>query len=278
MRIAISRVILFAAGLALLLAALLPSLAGPVGAAPPMLITETTTAEPPTRTATAVPPTSTNATVPTSTPVAPSEPSSTPTDVPRDSRKKTPTSTPAPTITPTSVPQIADPAITKSVNRGTVKVGDTVEYTISVTNLGNATATNVVVEDSLPSFLSLSGASATRGDVSVSGSTVRVVIGDLAPGETVTVTITARVVKTATPPSNSNIATLSTDSLTDDPGNNSSSVSLTTEEAPSPTAALPAILPTTGASGGPSLLLLAALGLALIAASLFALRRTSASR
>jgi uncharacterized repeat protein (TIGR01451 family)/LPXTG-motif cell wall-anchored protein len=153
-----------------------------------------------------------------------------------------------------------------------VNVGDTVEFTISATNRGNATASNVVVEDSLPAFLALDGASATRGDVSASGSTVRVTIGDLAPGETVTITITARVVAAAAPPNNSNVATVSSGSLTDDPGNNTSSVSLTTD-APSPTAAPPASLPNTGAPDSPAPVLLATLGLALIGASLFARRR-----
>jgi LPXTG-motif cell wall-anchored protein len=101
---------------------------------------------------------------------------------------------------------------------------------------------------------------------------VRVTIGDLAPGETVTVTITARVVAAATPPNNSNIATVASGSLTDDPGNNSSAVSLITEE-PSPTAAPPASLPNTGANESPVPLLLAALGIGLIATSLLARRR-----
>ncbi|MEI7643747.1 MAG: isopeptide-forming domain-containing fimbrial protein [Chloroflexales bacterium] len=337
MRIAISRVVLFAAGLTLLLAALLPSLSRSVGAAPLMLISETTTAEPPTRTATAVPPPPTNtpseASTATSIPTAALATSTstgdtgaptptvalatqtstgdtgapTPTvalatrtstgdtGVPTPtgdtgntgdsggsggSGKKDPTHTPLPTRTPmptltatpppslTAVVQIADPAITKSVNRSTVKIGDTVEFTITATNLGNATATGVVVEDSLPAFLALASASATRGDVRVSGSTVRVMIGDLAPGETVTVTITARVRATTVPPDNRNLATVASDSSSDDPSNNSSSVALITE------AAIPALLPNTGASDGPGPLLLAALGIGLVAASLLARRRT----
>jgi LPXTG-motif cell wall-anchored protein len=96
---------------------------------------------------------------------------------------------------------------------------------------------------------------------------VRVTIGDLAPGETVTITITARVVATAKPPNNSNIATVSSGSPTDDPGNNSSSVSLITEAAP------PARLPNTGSPDGPDPLLLAAFGLGLIVLSLLARRR-----
>jgi uncharacterized repeat protein (TIGR01451 family)/LPXTG-motif cell wall-anchored protein len=172
------------------------------------------------------------------------------------------------TVTETPLPLVADPSITKLANRTTVQVGDSVDFSIIVTNLGNAPATEVVVEDTLPSFLALDGVSATRGDVSVNGATVRVTIGDLAPGETVTISISARVVATAAPPDNSNVATVTSGSGTDDPSNNTSSVSLITEAPPAP-----ASLPNTGDSGGPGLLLMAALGVGLIAASLLARRR-----
>jgi uncharacterized repeat protein (TIGR01451 family)/LPXTG-motif cell wall-anchored protein len=175
-------------------------------------------------------------------------------------------------VTATPIPQIADPVITKSGSVSTAQVGDTVEYTIIVTNQGNATAENVVVEDTLPSFLSLEGVSATRGDVSVSGNTVRVTIGDLAPGEVVTITITAKVIASAAPPNNSNIATVSSTSATDDPSNNSSSASLLVEQ-PSPTAAPPARLPNTSDPADHTLPVLIILGLLLISASLIARRR-----
>ena len=193
MRIAISRVVLFSAGLALIMAAFLSSLTGTAAAAPPMLVTEVTTAEPPTRTpavptnlpapppsvpsplpATSVPPAATSV-PPAATSVPPADTSVPPADTPNNTEKKNPTATPTPVSAP--LPQIADPAITKSVNRSTARVGDTVEFTLSVTNLGNAVANSVVVEDSLPAFLALGGASATRGDVSASGATVRVTIG-----------------------------------------------------------------------------------------------------
>ena len=394
----ISRVVLFTVGITLMLIVLLPSLAGPVRAAPLTLITEVPTAEPPTRTPTDTPPTNTpipaSSAVPTNTPIPASSavptntpipagsavPTSTPipagsavptntpvpagsavptntpvpagsavptntpipagsavptntpipagsavptntpvpagsavptnTPVPAGSAVPTntpipvgsavptntpipvgsavptntpistdiptrvsssggthnPTETPTPTNTP--VPQAADLSITKSVNRSTVAVGDSVEFTIRVTNIGNATAHHVVAEDSLPSFLALIGTSATRGDVSVSGTTVRVTIGDLAPGETATLTITARVVATAMPPDNINGATVSSDSLTDNLGNNSSVVSLITDAQPSPTAAIPTLLPNTGTPNDSATWLLVALGVGLIAASL----------
>ncbi|MBX0327463.1 DUF11 domain-containing protein [Oscillochloris sp. ZM17-4] len=262
MNIAFSRVALFVTGLAFMLTALLMALAGPVGAAPSMLVTETASVEPATRTATPI-------IAATSTPIPPTEtsppspPTATSTPVPSGGGGgSNPTNTPVPTSTPeatmTPVIQIADPAITKSVSVSAAQVGDTVEFTLTATNLGNAPASNVVVEDTLPSFLALDGVSATRGTVTVSGATIRVDIGDLAPGEVVTVTITARVVASAAPPNNSNVATIISDSATDDPGNNSSSVSLTVDAPP------PASLPNTGnPDGGASLLMLLALGVGL---------------
>lgn len=265
MRVAIWRVVLLGGGLALLMAALLTTLARPVGAAPAMLVTETPTKEPATRTPT--PPASTNTpVVSTNTPVAStSTPAPTATDVPNSGGNSPPPSS-TPTATATPIMQIADPAITKSVNIGSARVGDSVEFTISATNLGGLTATNVVVEDTLPSFLALEGVSATRGNVSVSGSTVRVEIGDLAPGEVVTITIRARVIASAAPPNNSNLATIASDSSSDDPANNSSSVSLLIDQPP-------ASLPNTGDPGAPLLPALALLGLLMIGASLLGWRQ-----
>lgn len=279
MRIVISRVVLFVTGFALLLAALFSALDGSVVAAPRMLITETPATEPPTRTYTPTAnggtstPTRAAAASPTSTAAA----TATATKVHsggggggRDDN--TPTATPVATDV-TSVPQVADPAITKSASVSAAQIGDSVEFTITATNLGNAPANNVVVEDTLPAFLALDGASATRGDVSVSGNTVRVTIGSLAPGEVVTITVTTRVVEVAVPPNNSNGATVASDSASDDPSNNSSSVSLTIDQ-PTPTAAPPVVLPNTSdPHGGASLPVLLALGLGLIAASLLTRRR-----
>jgi uncharacterized repeat protein (TIGR01451 family) len=281
MRIAISRVVLFFTGLALLLAALVSALAVPAGAAPRMLITETPSVEPPTRTATSIPvntatstPVNTATSIPTDTAIPTNTPvptssgggnsSRNPTPVPTS----TPTETPTPTETLTPVPQFADPAITKSANISSAQVGDIVEFTLTATNLGNIPASSVVVEDTLPSFLALEGVSATRGDVTVNGATIRVTISDLAPGEVVTITITARVVSSAAPPNNSNIATIASSDATDDPSNNSSAVSLNVDQPP------PAILPNTGdPDGGATIPVLLALGIGLIAASLITRRR-----
>jgi uncharacterized repeat protein (TIGR01451 family) len=278
MKLPAIRALLFVVGLALIGAGALPGNPHAVLAGPAMLVTETSTAEPPTPTNTPLPPTNTPLPAPTNTPTSISTPGpgpdATPTNTPAppeppDSGRPDPTATPVPTASPTLTPapsDVADPAITKTVDRSTVQVGDQVTFTLTVTNLGNSTASDVVVRDTLPDFLSLTGISTSRGDYSVDGQTVTVYIGDLAPQEVVTIRLTATVTATANPPDNINTATVVSSSPTDDPNNNSSSVAIDVVQ-PAPTPAPPVTLPVTSTpnSGAPWLI---GLGLLLIAASL----------
>ena len=255
----------FAVALLLLLGDM-PRGAQPISAAPLPAITGTPT-EPPTRTPTTSPNT------PTPTAAAPSPTSGPP---------------PAPTNTPKpSKHKVADPAITKSASPSEVRIGDEVTFTISVKNLGNETAKDVVVSDSLADYLDLGNVSASRGDVSINGKTVTVTIGDLAPGETVTIRISTRVNDRAQPPTGRNGATVTTSSPTDDPSNNSAEVTFTIIVDLTPTATLaptveptavpiPARLPPTGDEAGAiSPWLVAAIGLLAIALSLLVRRRWS---
>ncbi len=263
MKAALTRALLFIAGLTLIAWGMLPSATTSVGAAPLLVVTETTTGEPSTPTSEPSP-TATEigglTPLPTDTATPPPE------DTPRPDRPR-PTATPTalpPTPTPEPTASIpADPAISKSVSPGSAMVGDSVEYTIIVTNLGGTVATGVVVDDTLPAFLSPTGATSTRGEVSVSGQSVRVTIGDLNPGEVVTITVTATVVAPATPPNNRNLAIVTSTSPDANPDNNQASVPVDTIDAP-------ATLPDT--SDEERLLLPVAallLGLLLVAASLW---------
>jgi len=49
-----------------------------------------------------------------------------------------------------TVTESADLLISKSANRGTVKPGQTISYTITVNNLGPSTAKNVIINDPTP--------------------------------------------------------------------------------------------------------------------------------
>src|SRR5829696_10502732 len=57
-----------------------------------------------------------------------------------------------------------DLEITKTADRKTVKIGETITYTITLTNLGPDAATDVVFGDPIPDQLNL--VSSTCGDVS----------------------------------------------------------------------------------------------------------------
>jgi len=54
---------------------------------------------------------------------------------------------------PAMAQEEADLSLKVTVNRNKVKVGEEVTYTLTLTNLGPATATNVVFSDSLPDAL-----------------------------------------------------------------------------------------------------------------------------
>lgn len=277
------RVLFLFLGLALISAGVLPGNPRAALAEPAVRIIETSTAEPPTPTNTSVPPTATPvpptatptseatpgpAPEPTATPTTPSEPPTEPGD-PDPTAVPTAMATPVPTPSPEGPAEVADPAIVKTVDRDTVQVGDQVTFTLTVTNLGNSTASDVIVEDTLPPFLRLDGVSTSRGDFAVEGATVRVFIGDLAPQEVVTITITATVTDRAEPPANINTATVVSSSPTDDPGNNSSSVAINVV-APAP---IPESLPVTGAPGNAAAPWLIGMGVLLITASLLLRRR-----
>ncbi|GEM_PF-838937 len=120
-------------------------------------------------------------------------------------------------------PSFADPAVLKAADLTKAGVGDIITFTITVSNNGNAPATNVTVVDPLPAILDVVDAKATRGDITVSGRTVTVKLGDLAPGEIVIITIRARVNATGQPPI-INKVTLTTDSATDNISNNTADI------------------------------------------------------
>lgn len=231
-------------------------------AAPLMAITDT--AEPATRTATPAP---TN----TNTPVGP-------------------TKTPGPTATkePSAKPELADPAITKESNVSNAKIGDQITFTIRVTNNGPGTAKDVVVTDPIPDYLDVIEATTTSGNISSSGRTVIVTIGDVHAGDEIIIRIRVRVNERAAPPGGRNSVSLTTSSPGDNPNNNSSSVTfgitgpatpttpatptvpVLTPVAPVLTPVTPPMLPVTGAADDTSsrALLFAALGMAALLLSL----------
>ncbi len=92
---------------------------------------------------------------------------------------------------PVSAPNVS---VVKSTTRNVAAVGDTVPYTIVVTNNGNTEVTNLILTDLLPQ-----GTALEPGSVTVQGSTVGLALENglplpsLPPGATVTVTFALRV-------------------------------------------------------------------------------------
>lgn len=121
-----------------------------------------------------------------------------------------------------TVPEIADLSIVKTAGAPVVTVGQTLTYTLTVTNLGQFTAKNVVVTDNLPvdaGFVSGAGAGWT---VTQAGGVVTATTSTLAVGVPSTITVTIIV------PIDSNTLTnhahVSSDTPDPNPINNDSTV------------------------------------------------------
>ena len=130
---------------------------------------------------------------------------------------------PTPTATGTIVPSIT---IVKSVSPSQASTGQLFNFTIKVTNDGLAAATSSYLTDTLPTVLTITGASTTRGTYSISSNTITFTIGTISPGQTVTLGILAQVNSTATGNVNyTNSATLSYVSISTSQSKTSNSVS-----------------------------------------------------
>lgn len=92
--------------------------------------------------------------------------------------------------------------VTKSVDQAQAAIGETLVYTMVVSNIGLTDATNVQLTDTLPAGVQFQSGTTTVGGQTVSGSagsqTATSAIGTLAPGAMATVTINALILPTAT--------------------------------------------------------------------------------
>jgi uncharacterized repeat protein (TIGR01451 family) len=122
-------------------------------------------------------------------------------------------------------PQNADLELMKSVNDATPNVGDTVTFTITLTNNGPATATNVQVTDQLPAGLSFVMATPSQGSYTDGVWTV----GTVAAAATPTLQIQAMVVGAGAETNTASIT--QSDQFDPDPGNNTASTTVTPQQA-----------------------------------------------
>jgi uncharacterized repeat protein (TIGR01451 family) len=127
----------------------------------------------------------------------------------------------------TETPQQADLAVSKIVSNPTPNVGDTISFTVAVTDIGPDAATNVRVADPLPPGLAF--VSAVPGQGTYSSATGTWAVGTLAKGAHATLTLYARVIGAGAA---TNVATISHadqfDPVTTD---NSASVTETPQQA-----------------------------------------------
>jgi len=209
-------------------------------------------------------PTSTPTFTPTNTPIDTPTPTSTPTDTPTPTNTPTvtatftPTATQTPTNTPTGVPLLADPAVSKSGSPLQASVGETVTFTLVVTNAGPGAATGVVITDPLPAIFDVTAVSVSVNNPPFSTTvtvtppigvgpapyTVVVTLNDpLDPNDIVTIQIVTTVNSQGNPPIN-NTASLTTTGSNSNTSNDLDSVGITIL-APSPSALA---LPVTGFS------------------------------
>jgi uncharacterized repeat protein (TIGR01451 family)/fimbrial isopeptide formation D2 family protein len=127
----------------------------------------------------------------------------------------------------TVTPQLADLAVAKTVSDPTPNVGAVITFTVTLTNKGPDTATNVTITDVLPGGLQLLSALPSQGAYnSTSGVWT---VGTVTIPEVPTLTITAAVVS---PAPETNVATIShADQFDPDTSNNSSGATVTPPQA-----------------------------------------------
>jgi uncharacterized repeat protein (TIGR01451 family) len=92
------------------------------------------------------------------------------------------------TVQPVSAQETADLAITKTADQKNVKIGETITFTTTLTNLGPGTATNIIFGDALPDPLNVVSFSCSLGTVSPESFCL---VDRLESGESVTATLVA---------------------------------------------------------------------------------------
>jgi uncharacterized repeat protein (TIGR01451 family) len=113
----------------------------------------------------------------------------------------------------------ADMAIVKTGTPNPVTEGTPLTYTLTVTNNGPASATNVTVMDSLPSVVTYLSTTTTQGSCSEAGGSVTCLLGTMANGTTATISI---LTLPNAPGMVSNTATVSADQSDPNTANNTS--------------------------------------------------------
>src|SRR5262249_14537208 len=125
-----------------------------------------------------------------------------------------------------ATPQQADLQVAKTVSNATPNVGDTITFTVTLTNNGPDPATNVVILDRLPSGLGLVSALPSQGTYNSTLGTWTV--GTVNPGTPLTLIFTATVIS---PNTQTNVAAISqSDQFDPETTNNSATAAETPQQ------------------------------------------------
>ncbi len=117
---------------------------------------------------------------------------------------------------------LVDLGVTKTVDNATPFIGDTVTFTVTLTDFGPGNGTNITVTDPLPAGLTFVAATTSAG--TYTSSTGVWFVPQLANGASATLTISAVVVGSTIPP---NVATIThLDQVDTNPANNQASVTI----------------------------------------------------
>jgi uncharacterized repeat protein (TIGR01451 family) len=139
----------------------------------------------------------------------------------------------------TTITAVADVSITKTAPAGPYGAGNSLTYTIAVSNAGPGPAASVVVTDVLPAGTTFTSATPSQGSCSGT-TTVTCSLGTIASGGSATIALTLTLPSTPGPVSNT--ATVTTSSSDPNPANNASTSSITVAAAESIPAASPLVL------------------------------------
>jgi uncharacterized repeat protein (TIGR01451 family) len=122
----------------------------------------------------------------------------------------------------TTVGPAADLALSLTASPVSVVAGSNVTYTITVTNQGPSTATGVMVNDPLPTLVTVLSTNTTQGTISISNHNLICVLGELTNGAGATITIVAATTTNGTLTTTATVTATQPDA---NPANNSATVS-----------------------------------------------------
>ena len=124
-----------------------------------------------------------------------------------------------------------DVKVTKSASKTNVNSGDSLTFTLEASNIGNDTANNVVITDTIPTGLQITG---TSGGCSVSGQTVTCNVGDIAAGASKSVTIDVKATDGACPKVDNQATVSASNEPSANTGNNTSNTVTLNVTCPNP--------------------------------------------